>query len=240
MIVGIEELIGIVRQLNLQNFEVRKDANDSNSTQLRTDGEKMTQDDKINLLRNVMQNNYGRFYLIGYETTSQTKYRHCLEFMIKEAGTTQQMAPQLTGFNGVPDGYMTRSEVETLLAKKDMENKVYNMEKEIAELKKEKKDLETPVNEFFRNLAPIASTVVSGLVHKQAPTAAVAGLDLPEDTTPDDVDENMKVAQHVEDLMQRWITADPQAIELFEKLVVLCETNRATYDMAKDMLNKMV
>lgn len=234
MIVGIEELINVVQQNHIKNFEVRKDASDSNSTQLRTD-DNMTDGQKIELLRNVMQNNYGRFCLLGYEQQSQTKYRHCIEFMIKEQAAQPTVNfPQMNGI--VPEGYVSKAQVEEMLRNKDLENKLANMENQISELKKEKKELETPVNEFFRSLAPIASTVVSGLVQKQAPTAAVAGLDLPEDTTPEEVDENIQVAHHVEQLMQRWLAADPQAIEMLEKLVVLCETDRGTYDMAKNML----
>lgn len=236
MIVGIEELINVVQQNRINNFEVRKDASDSNSTQLRTD-DNMTDMQKIELLRNVMQNNYGRFCLLGYEQQSQTKYRHCIEFMIKEQAAQPSVNfPQMNGVGIVPDGYVSKAQVEEMLRNKDLENKLANMENQISELKKEKKELETPVNEFFRSLAPIASTVVSGLVQKQAPTAAVAGLDLPEDTTTEEVDENIQVAHHVEQLMQRWLEADPQAIEMLEKLVVLCETDRGTYDMAKNML----
>ena len=201
----------------------------------------MTDGQKIELLRNVMQNNYGRFCLLGYEQQSQTKYRHCIEFMIKEQAAQPTVNfPQMNGVGIVPEGYVSKAQVEEMLRNKDLENKLANMESQISELKKEKKELETPVNEFFRSLAPIASTVVSGLVQKQAPTAAVAGLDLPEETTPEEVGQNIEIAHHVESLMGRWIAADGQAIELLEKLVVLCETNRATYDMAKDMLNKMV
>ena len=236
MIVGIEELINVVQQNRIKNFEVRKDASDSNSTQLRTD-DNMTDGQKIELLRNVMQNNYGRFCLLGYEQQSQTKYRHCIEFMIKEQAAQPSVNfPQMNGVGMVPDGYMSQREVQQMIDNVKLSNQIASLEKDISELKKEKKELETPVNEFFRSLAPIASTVVSGLVQKQAPTAAVAGLDLPEDTTPEEVDENIQVAHHVEQLMQRWLEADPQAIEMLEKLVVLCETDRGTYDMAKNML----
>lgn len=238
MIVGIEDLIDAVKKSGCKNFEVRASQSDSNTTQLRTNDD-MTDAEKINLLRNVMEHNYGRFYLIGYESTTQNKGRFSYEFMIREDKPQIGYAPAQQ-VNGVPDGYISKSEVQQMLENVKMENKLGNLEKEISDLKKEKKELETPVNEFFRNLAPIASALVAGFMKKgavpQAVPASIGEMDADEDM---DADEVVAMQQRLQGLLQRWITNDRDAIDLIEKIVNLCETNRATYDMAKGMLNNM-
>lgn len=239
MIVGIDQLIEVVEQNGIKNFEVRSSQGDSNTTQLRTSDEQ-TPDQKINLLRSVMANNYGKFYLIGYDSQTQNKGRIALEFLIREDVKSPSYAPSVAGI-GAPEGYVSKSEVQQMIDNVKLSNQVSNLEKDLADLKKEKKELETPVNEFFRNLAPIASALVAGFMKKGAvaPAAVPASIGEMDADEAMDADEVVVMQQRLQDLLQRWLQNDRDAIDLIEKIVNLCETNRGTYDMAKGMLNNM-
>lgn len=237
MIVGIDQLIEAVEQNDIKNFEVRSSQGDSNTTQLRTSDDQ-THDQKINLLRSVMSNNYGKFYLIGYDSQTQNKGRIAIEFLIREDVKSPSYAPSVAGMVA-PEGYVSKSEVQQMIDNVKLSNQVSNLEKDLADLKKEKKELEAPVNEFFRNLAPIASALVAGFMKKGAVApvpASIGEMDADEEMNADEV---VVMQQRVQDLLQRWLQNDRDAIDLIEKIVNLCETNRVNYDMAKGMLNNM-
>lgn len=239
MIVGIDQLIEAVEQDGIKNFEVRSSQGDSNTTQLRTSDDQ-THDQKINLLRSVMANNYGKFYLIGYDSQTQNKGRISLEFLIREEVKSPSYAPSVAGMVA-PEGYVSKSEVQQMIDNVKLSNQVSNLEKDLADLKKEKKELEAPVNEFFRNLAPIASALVAGFMKKGAVApaavpASIGEMDADEEMNADEV---VVMQQRLQDLLQRWLQNDRDAIDLIEKIVNLCETNRGTYDIAKGMLNNM-
>lgn len=243
MVVGIEELIKIVQQNDIKNFEVRSTLSDSNSTQLRTD-EKQTPQEKINLLRAVMSNNYGRFHLLGYDTQSQAKGRMDIEFMIREEAAHEpaRQEPQRPQMSAVPEGYISKTEVEQMLENVTLKNELSGLKSQVEDLKKEKKELETPVNEFFKNLAPIASVLAQGLISKHVPAMAQAATIGEVGADPEQeqaINEKIIEQNKIDDLLDRWETEDPEALEMLKKIVELCENNRAMYDTAKNMLKNM-
>lgn len=238
MIVGIEELIKVIRENRLQNWEVRTQTGESNTTQMRTFANQ-TDEEKINHLRSVMENNYGRFHLIGYETPSQAKGRFDFEFMIRQdVGNELQGQRAVAGVAPSMDGYMKQSEVDKMIENVQMRYELNGLKSEIDTLRKEKKELESPMNEFVRNLAPIVGAVATNLLKGKAPTAigelATEGQEQIHDAENSTQEEELNEA--VNNALQRWSAVDGDCFLLICKIADMAETDPNTYNMAKTML----
>lgn len=246
MIVGLENLIKTVQDCKIKNFEVRTNATDSNSTQLRTN-DTMTPDEKINLLRSVMGNNYGTFHLIGYESAEKTlKGRYDITFTIRqdqEGGMAGQRAVSGIGFTA-PEGYLQKSEVEQMIKNVTLEYQISGLKEQMESLKKEKKELETPINEFMRNLAPIAGAIAQNFMKGQAQPSAIGELSSCGDTSSKEEEEANQQSQTedqelndmLNEALSRWHEVDSDCFVLIQKIADLAENDPSTYNMAKTML----
>lgn len=245
MIVGLEKLIQVVNDNKIKNFEVRTNVADSNSTQLRTN-DTMTPDDKINLLRSVMENNYGTFHLIGYESAEKNlKGRYDITFTIRQDDNSQR-SQYIAGIGVAPEGYMSRAEAQQMLDNAKLEFQISGLKSEMEALKKEKKELETPVNEFMRNLAPIAGAIANNLVAGKAMPSAIGELSAvkheePQEEVPSESSEiGNEQAQEINDMLNealtRWHSVDSDCFVLIRKIADLAENDPSTYGMAKNML----
>lgn len=249
MIVGLDKLIQIVQDNKIKNFEVRTSVSDSNSTQLRTN-DQMAPDEKINLLRTVMENNYGTFHLIGYETAEKTlKGRYDITFNIRQDQEGGMLSGQraISGMTGAPDGYITQSEVAKMLENAELKFQVSGLKTEMESLRKEKKELETPINEFMRNLAPIAGAIAQNFMKQNAVPSAIGELSSEVNTGADMndsgvIEENLSSNEEEElnsmlnEALSRWHAVDSDCFVLIQKIANLAENDPSTYNMAKTML----
>lgn len=241
MIVGIDNLIQVVEDNKIENWEVRSSLNDTNSIQMRTNEQSQTQAEKVKLLRDVMSNNYGKFYLIGYKTPEQLKGRITIEFMIKQdvessrsiAGAPVQTAPPSM------EGYMKESEVTKTVENAQLKYQLKDLESKVSELEKEKKELQSPMNDFFRNLSPIVGAIATNLLKGKSPVAI--GELSSEESHPQQTEgtlqcESQEEYDALQNALERWQKVDGDCFLLICKIADLAENDPSTYNMAKTML----
>lgn len=242
MIVGIDNLIQVVEDNKIENWEVRSSLNDTNSIQMRTNEQSQTSAEKIKLLRDVMSNNYGKFYLIGYKTPEQLKGRITIEFMIKQdvessrsiAGAPVQTAPPSM------EGYMKESEVTKTVENAQLKYQLKDLESKVSELEKEKKELQSPMNDFFRNLSPIVGAIATNLLKGKSPVA-IGELSSGESQPQQESEGELQCASQEEydalqNALERWQKIDGDCFLLICKIADLAENDPSTYNMAKTML----
>lgn len=236
MVVGIDELIKCVQENRLKNWEVRTQVGESNTTQMRT-FENQTADEKIELLRSVMSNNYGKFHLIGYDTPSQAKGRIDIEFLIRQEGTGD--LPAQRAIAGVPQdiaGYRKESEVQQMIENIKLQNEINGLKTKLDTIEKEKKELESPMNDFVRNLAPIVGAVATNLLKGKAPTAIGELGAEGEGEEHDQTTEEEELNDSINEALSRWSAVDRDCFTLLGKIADLAENDPQTYNMAKTML----
>lgn len=243
MIVGIDNLIQVVEDNKIENWEVRSSLNDTNSIQMRTNEQSQTQAEKIKLLRDVMSNNYGKFYLIGYKTPEQLKGRITIEFMIKQeidspsravSGVVAPLTPPSM------DGYMKESEVTKTVENAQLKYQLKDLESKVATLEKEKKELQSPMNDFFRNLSPIVGAIATNLLKGKSPVA-IGELSSGESQQQQESEGELQCASQEEydalqNALERWQKIDGDCFLLICKIADLAENDPSTYNMAKTML----
>ena len=242
MIVGIDNLIQVVEDNKIENWEVRSSLNDTNSIQMRTNEQSQTQAEKIKLLRDVMSNNYGKFYLIGYKTPEQLKGRITIEFMIKQDVESSQRAIAGAPVQTAPpsmEGYMKESEVTKTVENAQLKYQLKDLESKVSALEKEKKELQSPMNDFFRNLSPIVGAIATNLVRGKSPVA-IGELSSEESqqqpTTGDLQCESQEEYDALQNALERWQKIDGDCFLLICKIADLAENDPSTYNMAKTML----
>jgi hypothetical protein len=204
---------------------------------------------RFNRFRNVMALSTGnRFLIIGKKGRNDAKGNFYEEFSNSDHNN-QYSAIGSVG-STIPDGYISRNEVENILAKERLALKMERLEKELSEMKEKNKQLEQPINEFLRQLAPFATPVISGLVGKFIPGAIPPGLgalttDQHTHTLLDN--DNMQEQQglstaeqnRLENALTTWSNADNDWLPLLEKVAQLAASGDNTYNMAKQMLLNM-
>lgn len=237
MVIGIDELIKVIQETRIKNWEVRTQTGESNTTQMRT-FDNQSQDEKLELTRSVMSNNYGKFHLIGYDSPTQAKGRMDIEFMIRQ--DSSDVAPSQRAIVGsLPsmEGYTKDSEVSKMIENVQLRYELNGVKSELDSLKKEKKELESPVNEFMRNLAPIVGAVATNLLQGKATPTAIGELGT-EHTQPSQQEnpDDEALEAEVNEAIRRWHEVDSDCLTLICKIADLAETDPQTYNMAKTML----
>lgn len=243
MIVGIDDLIQVVEDNGIENWEVRSSLNDTNSIQMRTHEQSQTQAEKIKLLRDVMSHNYGKFYLIGYKTPEQLKGRNTIEFMIKQDVESSQRAIAGAPVQTAPpsmEGYMKESEVTKTVENAQLKYQLKDLESKVASLEKEKKELQSPMNDFFRNLSPIVGAIATNLLKGKSPVA-IGELSSGESQPQQESEGELQCASQEEydalqNALERWQKIDGDCFLLICKIADLAENDPSTYNMAKTML----
>lgn len=213
-------------------FEVRGDGEDSNTIFCQTDGKAFASfDDKLRYLEdNFALGDGRRAKIIVYKDKSQKQGRKSVVFDM--VNSTVQAQPIQT-IGAVPDGMVSRREVEMLLEEERRKYREMEMERELAELRKENKELKSPINEFMRNLSPIAGTIVSKIFSQGTQTAAIGKLDC--DNT---IDVNTDLtSEQIADLFQEWQSKDPDFMTVLQKIVSI--TGTPMYNQAKTILMSM-
>lgn len=243
MIVGIDNLIQVVEDTKIENWEVRSSLNDTNSIQMRTNEQSQTHAEKIKLLRDVMSNNYGKFYLIGYKTQEQLKGRMTIEFMIKqEIDSPSRAISGIVAPQNPPsmEGYMKESEVAKTVENAQLKCQLKDLESKVSTLEKEKNELQSPMNDFFRNLSPIVGAIATNLLKGKSPVA-IGELSSVESQPQQDSEGELQCASQEEydalqNALERWQKIDEDCFLLICKIADLAENDPSTYNMAKTML----
>lgn len=163
----------------------------------------------------------------------------------------EEPQPHVAAVPTIPEGYISRSELDMILAKRDQEIKVQKMESELKELKEENKKLNEPLQKFFRTVTPFAEPVIGALISKFAgANIAVAGMptDEPiqrEAIAPTEQQEDVCFELSDEDgarlmnSLNDWRNADADFLQLIEKISQMAASGNPMYATAKNMLLNM-
>lgn len=203
-------------------------------------------EDKIAMTRKYLLINGCKAYGVGFRTPNTTQGGIVCEVRL------EQDTPQTQPTAGVGAPYDIESLRESIVKeiKADYERKEY--ERKRAELDRERKEFEEQKNSAIglltNYLAPVAQALMAGR------GARVAGVDTQEPMVAQPIipieqqeQEQTDMAQQQEifteqeadklfDLMARFKQAEPQYMEMIEKVVAMAENGDATYKMAKSVL----
>lgn len=201
-------------------------------------------EDKIAMTRKYLIANGGKAYGVGFRTPNTTQGGIVCEVRL------EQEIPQTQPTAGVGMPYDMESLRESIIkeVKAEYERKEY--ERKRSELERERKEFEEQKNSAIglltNYLAPVAQALMAGR------GARVAGVDTQEPVVAQPIipieqqqeQENMaqqeifteQEADKLFELMARFKQAEPQYMEMIEKVVAMAESGDATYKMAKSVL----
>lgn len=199
-------------------------------------------EDKIAMTRKYLLINGCKAYGVGFRTPNTTQGGIVCEVRL------EQEMPQAQPAAGVGMPYDMESLRESIIkeVKADYERKEY--ERKRSELERERKEFEEQKNSAIglltSYLAPVAQALIAGR------GARVAGVDTQEPVVAQPIipieqqQENMAQqeifteaeADKLFELMARFKQAEPQYMEMIEKVVAMAESGDATYKMAKSVL----
>ena len=143
-------------------------------------------------------------------------------------------AQPIQTIGAVTDGMISRREVELLLEEERRKYREMEMERELAELRKENKELRSPINEFMRNLSPIAGTLMSKLTPgHQASPVSIGKID-----TSDEIEVSTELTPYqITELFEEWKNNDPEFMIVLQKIVSI--SGYPIYNQAKGILMTM-
>lgn len=230
---GVIEWLRINCRDENMEFEVRGDGEDSNTIFCQTDGKSFNSfDDKLRYLEdNFALGDGRRAKIIVYKDKSQKQGRKSVVFDM--VNSTIQAQPVQT-IGAVPEGMISRREVELLLEEERRKYREMEMERELAELRKENKELRSPINEFMRNLSPIAGTLISKLIPgQQASPVSIGKID-----TSDEIEVSTELTPYqITELFEEWKQNDPEFMIVLQKIVSI--SGSPMYNQAKGILMTM-
>lgn len=131
---------------------------------------------------------------------------------------------------GVPDGFVSKIEMQALLDKQKSEfeqqrlnDRLNRMEEELKQAKKEANENGGAMTNFFKELMPLAKPFVQGLLHRQPQPTAIGMLDDEmkdqcESSVEHDIDVTEKEFAIIVDSINRWKKLDPDYLQILKKL----------------------
>jgi len=152
----------------------------------------------------------------------------------------------------VPEGYVSKSELENLLSKERMSFRLERLEDELKTKTERIKELETPTQDFFRSLAPLAPPIIQGLAAQFIPAAqipvSIGRIDVdPQAVTESQLEisapETEFLSEEENTLLNEsltaWSNADDDWLILLEKIAKLAAAKNPFYSQAKSLLLNM-
>lgn len=204
-------------------------------------------EDKIAMTRKYLIANGGKAYGVGFRTPNTTQGGIVCEVRLEQ--DMPQVAQPTTGVGMPYDMESLRASIMQEV-RAEYERKEY--ERKRAELDRERKEFEEQKNSAIGLLTNYLAPVAQALMASRG--ARVAGVDTQEPVVAQPIipieqqeQEQTDMAQQQEifteqeadklfDLMARFKQAEPQYMEMIEKVVAMAENGDATYKMAKSVL----
>lgn len=205
-------------------------------------------EDKIAMTRKYLIVNGGKAYGVGFRTPNTTQGGIVCEVRL------EQDTPQAQPTAGIgAQGYDMESLRESIMKEVRAEYERKEYERKRSELDRERKEFEEQKNSAIglltNYLAPVAQALMAGRgarvagVDTQEPVAAqpIIPIEQQEQQQTEDMAQQQEIfteqeADKLFDLMARFKQAEPQYMEMIEKVVVMAENGDATYKMAKSVL----
>lgn len=202
-------------------------------------------EDKIAMTRKYLIANGGKAYGVGFRTPNTTQGGIVCEVRL------EQEMPQTQPTAGVGMSYDMESLRASIMQEVRAEYERKEYERKRSELERERKEFEEQKNSAIglltNYLAPVAQALMAGRgarvagVDTQEPVVAqpIIPIEQQEQQTENMAQQEIFTEQEADklfDLMARFKQAEPQYMEMIEKVVVMAESGDATYKMAKSVL----
>ena len=205
-------------------------------------------EDKIAMTRKYLIANGGKAHGVGFRTPNTTQGGIVCEVRLEQE--MPQVAQPTAGV-GMPYDMEILRESIIKEVKAEYERKEY--ERKRSELERERKEFEEQKNSAIglltNYLAPVAQALIAGRsarvagVDTQEPVVAqpIIPIQEQEQQQTEDMAQQQEIfteqeADKLFDLMARFKQAEPQYMEMIEKVVAMAENGDATYKMAKSVL----
>lgn len=207
-------------------------------------------EDKIAMTRKYLIANGGKAYGVGFRTPNTTQGGIVCEVRL------EQDTPQAQPTAGVgAQGYDMESLRESIMKEVRAEYERKEYERKRSELDRERKEFEEQKNSAIglltNYLAPVAQALMAGRgarvagVDTQEPVAAqpIIPIEQQEQQQTEDMAQQQEIfteqeADKLFELMARFKQAEPDFMQMIEKVVAMAENGDATYKMAKSVLIK--
>jgi len=241
MIANVENVIKWLEANNLDYWKVQlKDAENSNVFE----SDETDFASNVKRFREVMELSTGsRFFIRAKSKKGVNRGNFYEEFRNLETSS-----PAVSGTQQPIQTGLTETQVQEKIneALRNERNaiKMERLEAENNELKKDIKDLQTPMNRMLTKVEPYIGTIiasVAGKIFPQSAPIAMAGIERIDDEQSSGVEdaENMENdAERLQAALTKWRNADPDFISLIEAVAELAASGDATYTMAKNMLKR--
>lgn len=203
-------------------------------------------EDKIAMTRKYLIANGGRAHGVGFRTPNTTQGG-----IVCEVRLDQDM-PQAQPTAGIGmQGYDVESLRESIMKEVRAEYERKEYERKRSELERERKEFEEQKNSAIGlityHLAPFAQALMAGRgarvagVDTQEPVVAQPIIPIEQQQEQENMAQQQEIfteqeADRLFDLMARFKQAEPQYMEMIEKVVAMAESGDATYKMAKSVL----
>lgn len=205
-------------------------------------------EDKIAMTRKYLIANGGKAYGVGFRTPNTTQGGIVcdvrLEQDMPQAQPTAGIGLQCYDMESLRESIM--KEVRAEYERKEYERKRSKLERERKEFEEQKN---SAIGLLTNYLAPVAQALMAGRgarvagVDTQEPVVAqpIIPIEQQEQQQTEDMAQQQEIfteqeADKLFDLMARFKQAEPQYMELIEKVVVMAERGDAPYKMAKSAL----
>lgn len=256
MLANVKDVIAWIRQNDIKFWDV-KTRDDSNSYIFKV-GDDETFENAITRFTSVMElSQGGKFFIVGRQDVNAKKGYFREEFANlsgqNSIGSSQQPIQQI-GMSAED----VQQKINEALAAERNRIKMEQLETEIKELRAENKNLLTPKEEFFRKAIPLVQPLLAGFVGRMFPAVAIQGIEETQEreqhsqphektnemeATENKTNEEMELSEADSERLflsiQKWSAADPDFLNMIEKVADLAASKNPMYNMAKDMLIKL-
>lgn len=260
-----ENIPKIIRQSGIIEWKIQRRKNDINSIVFRSDPEK-TVEGNIELMNSFFSMDFSDYYLLtgtNREGKAAATQRFEFEFSnVRDFNRPQQWQQQTPAYVGVAPtqpasiGYTEedlKKRMEILRREIDSEYRQREIEQAYKDLKEERRAFEAERNNGLNiALAKIGAFVpalfggggivqqgIAGTPQEEANIVIPAPEKTGEENGNDIAGDEQNNGDIVQSLFNEWLALDSEATELLQKLVDLCKTNPAIYNMAKGYLKGM-
>ena len=236
MIANVQDVERWLRANKCQWWQIRS-TDRENTTVFETDMSS-PQEERFSNFQHVMSLCKGGLFIIyAAEKEGAKKGRFREEFSNLGASSA---SVSVSGFTGgtVPDGYLSRQEVEAMIQSERMKSENERLKEENQRFSEENNRMKEPIQTMIRELAPLAPSLIAGFLGRGVVPAAVGTLDVIEDTESSlsiSESEMSKLESYIAD----WMEADNDWLVLIGKISQMAKEKNTMYGTAKGILLNM-
>lgn len=246
MYTDIEQVIEQLRDNKVSNFIVYEGKNNgdkyNNGILLDCTFDDETTEQKFDKLRKCIERQVENFYTIK---SLDGNSKNCLLYL-NTCKKSQPNPQQVASVGALPnlDGYISKNELNAILAQKESEFNARRTEEKLERLEKELKDAQASngaVNDFFQKITPFVGPILSGFFKNRVPQVAQIGAlnaDAPELPQTEDEGEELDITdedfKRICGALREWGSKDKDYINILCALPSFVEN--PMYETAKKFI----